>query len=192
MGMEYEWKFRATKQVLSAIDKAFPDHTIRLCMESTYYDTPDGALSARHYTLRKRLENDLSVCTLKIPAENGRGEWETECEHIDDAIAKLVSLGAPKDLPLLIQAGLIPVCGAKFTRLAKTILLPAGVLELALDEGCLFGGSKEIPLCEVEIELKSGATALCDRFAEDLAAQFSLVQESASKFRRGFSLYKGE
>lgn len=192
MATEYEWKFKATPAVLSAISGAFSGNWKRISMETTYFDTPSGTLSAKRYTLRRRLENGVSVCTLKAPAENSRGEWETECEGIEAAVPKLLTLGCPENLLMLIQEGLIPVCGAKFTRLAKEISLPEGIVELALDEGILTGGSRQAPLCEVEVELKSGDRTLCDAFAQTLAEQFQLKAEEKSKFRRALALYKGE
>ena len=74
MAIEYEWKFQATPHTLEAIQGAFDGNAVTISMETTYYDTPSGALSARHYTLRKRLENGLCVCTLKTPAGNARAE----------------------------------------------------------------------------------------------------------------------
>ena len=192
VAVEYEWKFAAAPQVLSEIDSVFPGERIALEMETTYYDTPTGALSARHYTLRKRLENGVCICALKAPAHQGRGEWETEVDDIACAIPRLVAMGCPADLPALIQEGLVPVCGARFTRIAKTVLLDNGAVELALDQGCLTGGSRQLPLCEVEVELKSGSVALCDSFARALAERFSLKVEKNSKFRRALALYKGE
>lgn len=192
MGVEYEWKFTATPQILSAIAAAFPEESHLLQMETIYYDTPSGALSARHYTLRKRLENGISVCTLKAPAGNARSEWEISCQTIEEAIHALPSLGCPADFPVLAQEGVIPVCGAKFTRIAKTLSFPEGTVELALDEGVLTGGGREVPLCEVEVELKSGDARICDIFARTLATRFGLSLQKRSKFRRALALYKGE
>ncbi len=192
MATEYEWKFNANAQVLSAINEAFPGDGQKLSMETTYYDTPSGALSARHYTLRRRLENGISVCTLKTPAGNARAEFEVHCQSIQDAVAQLSALGCPEDFSSLVQEGIIPVCGAKFTRIAKTVTLPEGTVELALDEGVLTGGSREQPLCEVEVELKAGDAKLCDVFAKTLAVRFGLTQQKTSKFRRALALYRGE
>ena len=104
MAMEYEWKFKATPEVLAAIDNTFTGVATEIAMETTYYDTPSGALSARHYTLRRRLENGVSVCTLKAPAGNARGEWEMECESIHAAVVKLPALGCPEELSSLAAA----------------------------------------------------------------------------------------
>ncbi len=188
MGAEYERKFAATPAALAAIDGAFEEESHTITMETTYYDTPSRILSARRWTLRKRLENGQSVCTLKTPAGKIRGEWEVCCDSIEAAIAPLIAQGAPEELTELTQEGLETVCGARFTRRARQIRLPEGAVELALDEGVLLGGGKEIPLCEAEVELKEGEIALCDRFAEQLAARFTLTEEPRSKFARAMLL----
>lgn len=191
MATEYELKFRATPQVLAAIDRSIPGSARQLCMETTYYDTPSGGLSARRYTLRRRLENSTSVCTLKTPAGDARGEWEVECDSIQAAIPLLTAMGCPAELADFAQEGLLPICGATFTRIAKTVTLPTGTVELALDQGILTGGDNQAPLCEVEVELKTGPKTLCDAFARALAEQFSLETEDRSKFRRALDLRKG-
>lgn len=192
MGVELELKYKADETALQSINAAFPEPGVTLQMETVYYDTPDGALSAKHYTLRKRLENGVSVCTLKTPAKQGRNEWETECDNIQDAVPVLCKLGGPEELSSLTQAGLVPVCGAKFTRIAKTVQLPDAVVELALDQGVLTGGDKALPFYEVEAELKSGSEAALMVFAQSLAQRFSLKPEPKSKFRRSLDLAKGE
>ena len=193
MGVEYEWKFRATPEILQAIDRAVPGESCTYRMQTTYYDTPEEALSQRHYTLRTRLENGTSVCTLKAPLKGfGRGEWDLVCEDIQAAIPELCKLGGPAELMELTAGGVKPICGARFTRIAKTVELDDCVLELALDQGVLTGGERELPLCEVEVELKTGEPARCDAYARQLAVAFELKPEKKSKFRRGFALYKGE
>lgn len=193
MGIEYELKYRATEEILQKIHQAVEGPQTVLQMQTTYYDTPTGQLSDRFYTLRCRLENETPICTLKAPAPGGsRGEWELECDDIQAAIPELCKLGAPADLPALTQDGLQPICGARFTRIAKALVMPHCTLELALDQGELFSGSKTIPLCEVEVELKDGDPQGCTAYAAQLAIAFGLEPESRSKFRRALALYKGE
>ena len=192
MGIEYEYKFRIDPLDLPALNSVFPQESQEIQMETVYYDTPSGALSARHYTLRKRMENGVPVCTLKTPSGNARSEWEIPCATIEEAILKFPALGCPADFSSIVEEGLRPVCGAKFTRIAKTVALPDGSVEIALDEGILMGGSRELPLCEVEVELKSGSKDACDAFAKILATKFHLQVQPASKFRRALALYKGE
>ncbi len=192
MGIEYERKFKLTYPTFLALNDAFGQETREIQMETTYYDTPSGALSSRHYTLRLRLENGKSVCTLKTPAGEARNEWETEDTSIENAIPRLIAQGAPAELQELAKEGLLPICGAKFTRLAKTIPITEGELEMALDYGKLFAGEREAPLCELELELKSGNRKSFDLFVWSLAGEFLLKEETESKFSRAFRLYKAE
>ena len=101
MAREFEVKYRLTETARDAIARKFgPMDTI--VMETVYYDTPSGALSARKWMLRRRLENGHSLCTLKTPGENGgRGEWEVAEWDIRQALPRLAALGAPEELLLL-------------------------------------------------------------------------------------------
>ena len=157
MGVEYELKYIATEQIQETLELMLVRPKTRR-METTYYDTPTGALSARRIMLRQRMENEESVCTLKTPLPDGsRGEWECAAADIESGIAALLASGAPALLQELTAQGVVPVCGACFTRHAIDLPTEDGTAELALDKGSLSGGGKEIPLVEVEIELKSGS-----------------------------------
>ena len=192
MGREFELKFRADPAQQALIRGRFGEFDT-IAMETTYYDAPDRALSDRHITLRRRMEGDRSICTLKTPADNGgRGEWELEWDSIETAIPELCKLSGWKALPVLTAGGVEEVCGAKFTRLAKTITLPGCVVEIALDRGILTGGGREIPLCEVEVELKAGSEDAVVAFARELAAEYGLQMEKKSKFRRALALARSE
>ena len=189
MGVEYELKFRATARVQEKILQDNPGLWQRVSMETTYYDTPTGALSSRHFTLRKRFENGKSVCTLKTPAQHGaRGEWEAECDSIEQAIPMLCKLGGPEELLSLTENGVIPVCGARFIRRCSTLSFGESTLELALDEGVLFNGEKQLPLCEVELELKTGSMFDANTCGAIFRQKYGLTPEHKSKFLRAKEL----
>lgn len=191
MGVEYEWKFRADPQLQENLYRNTAGIWQETAMETTYYDTVDGKLSSLRYTLRRRMENEKSVCTVKTPsADGGRGEWEVEETSIEQAIQKLCKLGGPKELPFLTEKGVIPICGARFLRRSCQIEIGTAVVELALDRGILTGGKREIPLCEVEVELKDGNKEAAASFAMDLARKYGLRPEDKSKFRRALDLTK--
>ena len=188
MGREFELKYRADEAKIAAIREKFGEFT-PISMETTYYDTQNKTLGTLRWTLRRRFENGISVCTLKTPASGGgRGEWETELDDICAAVPLLCAMGAPKELEAYVADGIIPVCGAKFTRLAKLLTPEDCTVELALDRGILIGGSKELPFAEVEVEVKSGSEDAALAFAEALAAEFDLIPESASKYKRALTL----
>ena len=188
MGREFELKYRANAGQIAAIQEQY-GYFSPVSMETTYYDTPDHTLGSLRWTLRRRMENGRSVCTVKTPGKDGaRGEWETECGRIEDSIPILCALGAPESLLRLPKDGLVRSCGARFTRLVKTLTLEACTVELALDQGYLLGTEQELAFAEVEVELKSGAEAAAAAFAEALAVRFGLIPEPKSKVQRALEL----
>ncbi len=191
MGKEFELKYAASEAVLDQIAGQLGDFT-PIAMETTYFDTPGRDFSARKMTLRRRLENGRSVCTLKAPAgPNCRREWEVEAQGLPEAIPELCKLSGWPELAALAEAGLQPICGAKFLRRAKLLVLPECTVELALDTGVLAAEEKQLPLWELEVELKAGSEAAAERFARALAAQYGLVPQPKSKFARAAALAAG-
>ena len=189
MGREFELKYAATPQVLQDV-KALWENWTQIAMQTTYFDAVDGYLSNQKITLRSRMENGVCVCTIKTPvAGYGRGEWDVEAAWSAGTTEQLF---AAAGLPSVAFSNLIAVCGARFTRLAQTVELPGCTVEIALDQGVLTGGGREIPLCELEVELKSGSETAAIAWAEHFAARFDLKPEQNSKFRRALMLAKGE
>jgi len=189
MGVEFELKYRADTDAQARLLQDFGPWQA-ITMATTYYDSPSGALAARKFTLRCRLENGTPVCTVKAPAGKlERGEWELSGEpDILKAIPTLCGIGAPGELQALAAEGLLPICGASFTRQAAVIAEADAVLELALDSGFLFAGENRAPLCEVEVELKSGSRETAMAFGALLAARYGLIPEPKSKFKRALEL----
>ena len=192
MGREFELKYRCSAEDFEALKAAYAGYNT-IEMETTYYDTFDAKLNNRHWTLRRRFENGVSVCTLKTPdPTGGRSEWEVEASGIITAIPMLCRMGAPMELMALTVSGLQEVCGAKFTRLALQLDVPGAKVELALDKGKLFGGNREMALQEVEVELKDGADNAAIAFAKGLEEKYNLIPEKRSKYKRALSLAMGE
>ena len=188
MGREFELKFQADAGKIAAIREKYGDFS-PISMETSYYDTPDLKLAIHHWTLRRRMENDVSVCTFKRPRDDGsRAEWEVESGSIMEGIMKLCQAGADWELMRITAGGLVQTCGARFTRLAATLEIPGGKVELALDEGVLLGRGKQLPFAEVEVELKEGEDEIALAFAKTLAEEFALTEEPRSKFVRAMTL----
>lgn len=188
MGIEFELKYAAEESAFAGL-KLESDHWISYQMATTYYDTPDARLGKRHWTLRRRFENGVSVCTLKTPAGGqGRNEFELECHDINEAIPQLCEMGAPLELLALTIEGVEEVCAARFDRLAGKVTLEGADVELALDKGVLIGGGRELPFVEVEVELKSGDPDAAVAYANALAEKYSLRPEPRSKYKRALIL----
>ena len=188
MGREFELKYRADSEKIAAIRGKYGNFST-ISMETAYYDTQDLKLAFHRWTLRRRMENGVSVCTFKCPlADGGRGEWEVEASSVMEGVMKLCQAGADWELMRAVSGGLIQVCGARFTRQAAALEIPGGRVELALDEGVLLGRGKELPFAEVEVELKEGSDETAVAFARALAEEFSLTEEPRSKFVRAMAL----
>ena len=193
MASEFELKFRAEEAVLTGIRADYPGPWRQIPMTTTYYDTPDGALGANRWTLRCRREGQRDVCTLKTPGvDHIRGEWEVDCASITEALVPLSRMSGCLELLELASRGLVAVCGAKFTRLALDISREDFAAELALDGGILHSGSRECPLCEVELELKAGSRQALEAFAAEFAGNYGLVPEPKSKYARAKALSREE
>ena len=190
MGKELEWKYAANGAALMALEAEPGEPWRSISMETRYFDTENGALSARRWTLRLRQENEQSVACLKTPLPGGaRGEWEASCDAVEAMVEQLLSAGAPQELRQLTDGQrLVEVCGAKFTRLARNADTGGGRVEIALDRGVLRGGGREIPLSEAEVEHKSGDPEASGAFAAALATRHGLQPEEKSKFARALEL----
>lgn len=189
MASEFELKYRTDEGIQALIRADHPGTWREIPMSTTYYDTADSALSRNRWTLRCRREGDRDICTLKTPgAGNSRGEWELEESSITRALVPLSRMSGCLELLELASRGLVAVCGAKFTRQALDLTFDSFSAELAMDRGVLYSGSRQIPLCELELELKSGDPDAMVAFALEFARKYNLQPEPASKYARASRL----
>lgn len=159
-----------------------------LDMATVYYDTADGSLAKKRWTLRLRQENDRLVATCKTPAGGlARNEFECETPTIEAALPTLIAAGAPAELAEIDR--LLPICAAQFTRREAELAFADGtVCVFSGDIGMLAGGQKQESLCEVELELKSGDFETVKAFGEELKDRFGLTEEPKSKHARAAAL----
>lgn len=195
MAQEIELKYGLDDDIqfsdlLAGMRRTYPGNWQEISMRTYYYDTSDKALSSKHWTLRIRLENNVAVLTLKTPGVGlSRCEWELPEGEIPDDLPQLVDMGAPKELLNLKPLQIL--CGARFLRHCCTIEIPGGKVELALDQGILLGGTKELPFWELEAELKQGEPQALTAWCEELAKTWNLHEETRSKFVRASRLAGG-
>ena len=192
MGREFELKYQASPEQLNKIQQKFGEFQ-EISMETHYYDTIDGNLGALRWTLRRRLENGVSICGLKTPGKNLiRGEWETESDSMAQGVQALCRMDVPEDFEAMVRKGLKEVCGARFVRRAKLVSTADGTAELALDQGVFLGGGRELPFSELEVELKSGSREASETLAKEIASEFQLQDLLISKYERALALSQGE
>ena len=168
----------------------------RLEMEAMYYDTADNLIARCHGGLRLRRENETRVVCLKLAAESGFGgarkareEYECTAPDIRTGIQNLPAAGAPQDIcDCLLQANLIELGRTAFTRFWFLLSYQGCTCELAFDYGKLTRNGRVGPICEMELELKSGSEADFDALAVQLQQEFDLKPQPLSKLVRMMSL----
>ncbi len=201
---EVELKFQVPAERRRAVDAAVAgtERPRRVRLQAAYVDTPDRALALAGIALRVRREGRLWVQTLKGAAADGM----TRLEHN-------VALGASTEPPVadpVLHAGteigerLAKVLGAQghgaLTVLYRTDILrrtrllttPHGDVELAFDDGQVIAGDATLPVCELEIELKSGLPLAVIDTAKDWLPRFGLWLDTRSKAERGDLLARGQ
>lgn len=90
-----------------------------------------------------------------------------------------------------IQSRLIPIFVTDFWRTIWLMELSNSLIELALDTGEIQAKNKQVPICEVELELKSGVPESLFDLARELRKSIALQPEDRSKADRGYMLYSG-
>ena len=199
MGKEQEWKLAVPDPALldeiltwEGIHSRMLEEPRHYHMQSAYYDTLDRRFSRRRITLRRRMENEISVVCVKAPLADAadpytHGEWELEADDLAAALPRLVEMGAPA--ALLEPAELRCMWRADFQRRAVLLGFDDGsTSELALDAGTLSGPNRSLPLCELELEMKSGAPTRTLLLLSTLRGRFGLQPQEKSKFARAREL----
>jgi triphosphatase len=173
---------------------------------TTYFDTDKGGLRKAGYSLRLRRKGKNCLQTVKQRgADSGgfstRAEWETRVDQpeLDFEALKATPVGkllTKKDM----RKRLAPVSETQVRRTTWLIPLGASEIELILDEGRVVSAGREMPISEIELELKRGARtdlfALAQMLGEDLTLRMGVMSKSERGFRlledRSARAYKSE
>ncbi|MEP7004745.1 MAG: CHAD domain-containing protein [Sphingomonas bacterium] len=157
---------------------------------SIYFDTPDHALLKAGLSLRIRRSGRKRIQTVKAGGAGSAGlfarpEWERtvpdDTPIIDDTMPIRLLLGDLTD-------GLAPVFEVHIERCAWHIHEGGAAIELVLDRGEVVAADRRSPICEVELELKSGEAAALFAFARKLDAVVPVRLGVLTKSRRGYAL----
>ncbi len=186
-GREVELKFSCGPEDLATILAAAPagdDETRELI--SVYFDTQDLVLQRAGASLRVREHKGRRVQTVK----RGRGLVREEHEAPIEGLAPDPALDP---LPSLLPDGamLKPAFNVRVSRRQRTFRYFDAEIELALDQGEVTGGDQRSPICEVELELKSGPPAALFALARELAVAAPLYLAFDSKAARGQAMVAG-
>lgn len=165
---------------------------------NTYFDTPDCWLRQHDIGLRIRRFDDVYVQTVKtagrvVAGLHQRPEFNAE-HHSNEPELNL----HPEDIwpqgknIQELQAELTPIFATNFTREQWLIGMPDGSqIEVAFDQGEVIAGDRQEPICEVELELKSGQTDALFSLARVLSEFGGTRLGNLSKAARGYRLAAG-
>lgn len=173
-------------------------------LRALYFDTPDGLLAGKGLSLRVRKEEQRWVQTLKAYGDGSVHRLEHNVELavadgampiVDPALHNGSSAGAVLSA-VLHESGrteaLVEWHTTEVSRQALTVRAGDSEMEVALDLGTIRADSSLLPVCELEIELKSGPrTALFD-MSKSLVSHGGLWLMVTSKAQRGMRLARGE
>ncbi|OEZ28878.1 CYTH and CHAD domain-containing protein [Variovorax boronicumulans] len=207
--MEIEFKFCIPAGRLKAVEAALRrGAVVRTRLQARYFDTADQRLVADGMVLRLRKEGRRWVQTVKAAGDNALHRLEHNVDLGTGAAAPAIDparhAGTPvgERLARLLQAAdgsAVPLVERQSTdivRLTRDLRVsgPAGaVVEMALDVGKVVAhagtpAQRASPVCELELELKSGdvqgLVALARRWSQQHGLWFSTV----SKAERGMRL----
>jgi len=164
---------------------------------SVYFDTDKLKLRNKGFSLRVRRIGRRHVQTIKQHASEDsplfvRNEWEREIGSTqpdldfaqDPALELLLNKKLRRDLK--------PVFETHVRRTVYPIESDGSEIELTIDRGKLEAGRHSVPICEIELELKSGQSAELFKIARTLAKEIPLQLVVKSKAERGYAVLTGE
>jgi triphosphatase len=163
---------------------------------STYFDTPDKALSNAGMSLRVRSSHGQLIQTLKVPIVPATGlfrrsEYEIELSEAWPDIDE-IRQQFPAPLRRKLKAALQAVFCVEVRRTEWAISWKSSEIALSLDEGVIRAGENSEVVCELEIELRQGDLMAVFGFARQIAAAVPLRLEIYSKAERGYRLAEGK
>ena len=161
-------------------------------MDAIYYDTNDSLINRLHGGLRLRQEGNDSICCLKLAAESSqdgalksREEYECAAPDIKTGLERLPQAGAPLSLcEAILVSGVIELGRTSFVRRAVILDTGSCTAELSLDVGRVTRGERYAPICEIELEFKSGDHTAFEMLGMHLQEDFHLKPQPLSKLAR--------
>ncbi len=167
-------------------------------LAATYFDTPALALSQQRIALRVRREGRRWVQAVKgggsaVSGVHQRLEIETVLRDRHPDLSRLPRHPVTRILQSKkVAKSLVPVLHTEITRTLRMLEPAPGVLiEAAIDRGVIRSGRRRAPVCEIELELKSGPVSALFELAQQLAQAVPLALEHRSKAERGYELFRG-
>ena len=219
---EIELKFQVPKAQSAAVDRAVAGRAPQPCvrLQAAYCDTAQRALAKARLALRVRREGRQWVQTLKGATDDGMTRLEHNVaiagtrmppvnpslhagtpagERLRAVLGELNGAAVVGDVSATGSAGEDGRHGSLGVRYRTDIHRRSriqrnaqGRVELAFDTGSITAGTARLAVCELEIELHSGAPQAVIAAARSWVERFGLWLDMRSKSERGDMLARGE
>jgi len=205
MGMEQEIKLSLPADQIGAATQWFVSRAgstgRTITLENSYFDTPALTLARAKSAVRVRrtpdgwLQTYKTVGTSKDGLHN-RHEWEMPIKgnalEIDALLAECDDEPSKQALQNA-RDELIPLFTTNFSRTLWHVSIDGADIEAAIDQGEVLaevnGETRRAPICEIELELKSGNADALHALSAELAKAISgLRPDDVSKAQRGYRL----
>ena len=204
MALEVELKLSIAPHDAAVLARAAPLKSAAVAratvarLYSIYYDTPQFALRESGVALRLRRTGRRWVQTLKSAGRVDGGLHQRD-EIETPLAAQIINYRALSESNLAqvltdpqLPLQLAPVFVSDFKRTTRLLEPAPGTrIELCLDRGTITAGSAQVPISEVELELKTGAPVHLIDLALALLEHVPMRLEPASKAERGYALAAG-
>jgi len=184
---EQELKLHVPKEARAGVEKdLLRGKVTRLRLQAFYFDTPDRDLVRAKIALRLRREGEQWVQTLKMPGENALSRIEINHDRPSPDLDLSVYAAEPFAAVLAKHAQTLSICyETDVQRIFRQTRTDLGVVEIALDTGLLRAGSVELPISEIEFELKRGQLAAVFALGKKWQQAHGLILDARSKSERG-------
>lgn len=182
-----------TAQSLTTV--AIPKGVEQQVLDARYFDTATSCLQKEKIAYRIRREGEQWIATIKGGGVSSGGlherqEWNVVVNDArpDITVFEDTDIGQHV-IELIGNQQLEPIVITKFERRTLDVMMSDGSqIEVAADQGTIVAGSKNTPILEIELELKSGQPSALLQLGTALAREYPLLPESDSKFYRGLKL----
>ena len=162
-------------------------------MTAIYFDTPKCTLRQSGISLRVRRIGNKHIQTVK--ATNGAGafpldrnEWEREVAGDKPDLRYVGGTPLESFSRRKLRRSLTPLFEVKVERNAYPVQSANSDIEVAIDRGNITTATSNMAFCEIELELKRGASAELARLARRFAEEAPVSLGLKSKADRGFDL----
>jgi inorganic triphosphatase YgiF len=184
---EQELKLHVPKGAHAGVEKdLLRGKVTRMRLQAFYFDTPDRDLVRAKIALRLRREGEQWVQTLKMPGENALSRIEINHDRPSPELDLSVYAAEPFAAVLAKHAQALAICyETDVQRIFRQTRTDLGVVEIALDTGLLRAGSVELPISEIEFELKRGQLAAVFALGKKWQQAHGLILDARSKSERG-------